>query len=118
MRMKTFLLTLALVLRLVPAALAGGRKATVHYMVLPSSIPAEKITEFGAFLDKTAGGFTAMRVHGSHQGSGVDSFNETGTAYLVAADKDFSKEFMAFAKEKLGLKSLFLLVWKADRPGQ
>ena len=118
MRLKTFLLTLALVLALVPAALAGGRKATVHYMVLPSSIPAEKVTEFGAFLDKTAGGFTAMRVHGSYQGSGLGAFDEKGTAYLVAADKNHSKEFMAFAKDKLGLKSLFLLVWKAERPGQ
>lgn len=118
MRVKSLLLSLVLVLALASAALAGGRTATVHYMVLPGSVSAEQVAEFSAFLDKTAGGFTAMRVHGSHQGSGLGAFDEKGTAYLVAADKNHSKEFMAFAKDRLGLKSLFLLVWKAERPGQ
>lgn len=118
MRLKEFLLGLVLVLAFASAALAGERTATVHYMVLPNSVPAEKVAEFSAFLDKTAGGFTAMRAHGSYQGSGLGAFDEKGTAYLVASDKNHSKEFTAFAKDKLGLKSLFLLIWKAERPDQ
>ena len=118
MRLKSCLIALVLVLLMATAALAGGKKALVHFVVVPSSVPAEKISEFSAFLDSRAGGLTAFRTHGSHLGSGVGALDEKNISYLVAADKDMSKEIVRFAKEKLGLKDIFLLVWKADRPSQ
>ncbi len=118
MRLKSCLLALVLVLCMSATALAGGRKALVHFVVVPSSVPAEKISEFSAFLDNKAGGLTAFRTHGSYLGSGVGPLDEKNVSYLVAADKDLSKDIVAFAKERLGLKDIFLLVWKADRPSQ
>lgn len=118
MRLKSCLIALVLVLLLATSALAGGKTALVHFVVVPASVPAEKLSEFSAFLDNKAGGLTAFRTHGSHLGSGVGAIDEKNVSYLVAADKDMSKEIVAFAKERLGLPGIFLLVWKADRPSQ
>ncbi len=117
MSIKSFLLALALVVVLASSALAGG-KATVHFFALPDSVPAVELVKLNGFLNQTAGGFTAMRSQGGSMISGVSESKEGNMSYLVAADRNLSKEIMAYAKEKLGLPTLFILVWKADRPGQ
>lgn len=117
MSCKSFLLALALVVVLASSALAGG-KATVHFFALPDSVPAAELVKLNVFLNQTAGGFTAMRSQGGSMATGISEIKESNMSYFVAADRNLSKEIMAYAKEKLGLPKLFILVWKADRPGQ
>lgn len=122
MSFKSILLALALVVVLASSALASsamsGGKATVHFFAIPESVPATELAKLNGFLSQAAGGFTAMRSQGGSMVAGVSEIHENNMSYLVAADRNLSKEIMAYAKEKLGLGKLFILVWKADRPGQ
>jgi len=116
MSIKSFILSLALVVALASSALAG--QTTVHFFVLPAATPASELTQLNEFLIKTAGGFTSMPTRGGGpMEAGSATAGKDNVSYLVAAKKNLSKQIMGYLKEKTGLKEVFILVWKADRPG-
>lgn len=116
MSFKSLLLSLVLILALAPGAFAG--QDTVHFFVLPSATPASDLAQLNEYLIKTVGGYTAMPSRGgSLPEAGSPTASKENITYFVAAKKNLSKPFMAYLKEKLGMKDVFMLVWKADRPG-
>jgi hypothetical protein len=113
MKLKSLVLSLALVLVLSGSALAA--EATVHFFVVPASLPAERLNAFNDFLAKTAGGFTTSRSMGvsmSAQGKKISSEN---LSYTVSAPKNVAKEIKVYLKEKCGQNDVFMLIWKAER---
>jgi len=113
MTLKSFLLAVVLVVLLAPAALA--RKSTVHFFVVPSSIPSEQLTKLNDFLIHTAGGFTASRSFGGTMGSLGKDYSPENLSYTVSAPKNVAKEIKGYLKTNCGLKEIFMLVWPAER---
>jgi hypothetical protein len=113
--LKSFFLTLALVVLLAPAAFA--RQTTVHFFVVPASVSAQKLPALNDFLVHSAGGFTATRSHGRGPGSTSRKVTLDNWSYTVAADKNLSREIMDYLKTQCGLPSVFMLVYEAERPG-
>jgi len=111
--LPTLALALGLVLLLAPVALA--RKATVHFFVVPQSIPAEQLSSFNDFLIKTAGGFTASRSMGGAMGSLGRDYSPENLSYTVAAPKNVAKEIKGYLKNNCGQKAVFMLIWPAER---
>jgi hypothetical protein len=115
--LSTLALPLALALVLLCAPAAFARKATVHFFVVPSSVSAQNIPALNDFLVKTAGGFTAANSHGRGPGSTSREIKLNNWSYTVAADRDLSREIMAYLKQQCGLPDVFMLVYEAERPG-
>jgi hypothetical protein len=116
MRMKSLFAALALVVLLSSTALAAG-KTTVHFFVVPASIPAEQLAKFDDFLVRTAGGFTATRSFGAAQTTYGKDYAPENLSYTVAAPKNLAKPIMDYLKQNCGQKDVFILVWPAERPG-
>ena len=115
MKRTCLLLTLSLGLVLLLASAALARKATVHFFVVPQSIPAEQLSSLNDFLIKTAGGFTASRSMGGTMGSLGRDYSPENLSYTVAAPKNVAKEIKGYLKNNCGQKEVFMLVWPAER---
>jgi len=113
MKLKTILLSLALVLMLSGSALAA--KATVHFFVLPAGIPAEQLAKFNEFLVKTAGGYTVSRSTGGDMGDLGKGYAPENVSYTVSAPKNVARQIKAYLKTNCGKDQVFMLTWPAER---
>lgn len=113
MKLRVFLLSLSVVVLMAGSALAA--KATVHFLVIPASLPSEKLHDFNAFLVKKAGGYTVARSTGGDSASFGAGYAPENLSYTVSAPKNLSREIGEYLKKELGQKRLFLLTWPAER---
>lgn len=113
MKLKALVLALALVVLASSSALAA--KATVHFFVVPSALPSEKLHDLNAFLVKNAGGYTVSRSTGGDSASFGAGYAPENLSYTVSAPKNLGKEIGGYLKKQLGLKPVFLLTWPAER---
>jgi len=113
MKLKTILLSLALVLVLSGSALAA--KTTVHFFVIPASVPTEQLTKFNEFLVHSVGGFTISRSTGGSMGLSGPQYDPENLSYTVAGPKNVGKAIKAYLKKNCGLSDVFMLVWPAER---
>jgi len=112
---KLLLLSLALGLVLLLAPAAHARKATVHFFVIPASIPAEQLNKLNDFLITTAGGFTASRSTGGAMDSLGRDYSPENLSYIVSAPKNVAREIRGYLQKNCDQKSVFMLVWEAER---
>lgn len=113
MKLKHLALSLALVVLAATSALAG--KVTMHFFVVPASLPTTQINALNDYLVHTAGGFTASRSFGGALNSAGRDYAPDNLSYTVSAPKNLSKEIGAYIKTQLGQKDVFLVTWPADR---
>jgi len=122
MKLKSLILALVIVVVAVSSALAASpapakRTAIVHYFVVPDSVSVERVKELNEFLTMTAGGFSALRSNGGILGNPGKELIDDNWSYLVAADRDMSAEIQDYLKQYCRMPKVFILVWKAGRPG-
>lgn len=114
MKLKHLVISLAIVAMAASSAFAGS-PVTVHFFVVPASIPAEKLNALNDFLIRTAGGFTASRSFGGAQNSLGKDYAPDNLSYTVSAPKNVGGEIGGYLKNNVGLKNVFLLTWPAER---
>ncbi|MCF8032900.1 MAG: hypothetical protein K9K66_07800 [Desulfarculaceae bacterium] len=108
-------LALALLLSLSPPVLAG-QTAHIHFVVVAPKpaqgmSPIEAMAGFRAGLLKLAGGYTEW---GPTQGASKHTggvYRQNNFSYLVAADRDLTKELVALIKKYSDAKKPFVLHW-------
>jgi hypothetical protein len=113
MKLKSLLLTLALVLALSGSALAA--KATVHFFVVPAGIPTEQLAEFNKFLLHSAGGFTVSRSTGAAASASGHEYAPENLSYTVSGPRNVARQIKAYLKRNCGQQDVFMLTWPAER---
>lgn len=114
MRLKHLAISLAIVAMAASSAFAAS-PVTVHFFVVPASIPAEKLNALNDFLIRTAGGFTASRSMGGTMSNLGKDYAPENLSYTVSAPRNVGGEIGGYLKKSVGLKDVFLLTWPAER---
>ncbi len=106
---------LLLVCMTLGVSLARAEKpAYVHFVVASVSSDAAGMPQLKQGFLELAGGYTQVpNTFGSSMNDGKAKAEEENTSFLVAADKNISKEIQALAQKALG-GDVFILVWQGS----
>lgn len=113
--MRAIVSSALLCLMLLSAAPAFAEKAYVHFFVVQAALSQEKTSALQAFLAQTAGGYTFAKTEGAALGKDGVKPPEASHSYLVSASKPLGREIAEHLKKNCGEKSVFMLIWEAER---